>query len=676
MKEAVAAGFVPTPDTPLQAERVAAHERGAPGQSRRGRAIGLLVALAVLHLAASWWLLSPGYLLVDEVWYHWMTRDFSATGSLELWNGYDELPSQELTHTNIPASQGRIVGRYPYLFPALAVPFYRAFGYTGLIVLNSIVFLAVMILCFAIAKRLFRDDDLAVRACLIFVFATFAWEYSQAAWPQATALFFVTAAFYLMVRAYDAAGARSALVWALCSGLVAGFAPGVRIDSALAFPGLLAPFLFARPWRPREALCVAVGAVPGLALLGWTNLIKFGRFSPFSYGDGTYLSWGVLGAALAFVAATWVLSRPFCDEVIRQRKTVLAAVAVAILATAFAVPASRGLLMRAFGNFWVSVVDVRSLDPSVVLPPLERTSGGGMAYVGAMKKSLIQSMPYLPLLLLPIVRLARGGRDASASLILLVIPITFVGYYSLFTHEFGGLCFNFRYFVSVLPFVAILVAYALREMEIAWGGSPRLILLIVPAALTAMAFFAWTDRPGIPLNQLEFPLLLTPLVMAGALLFLLAAGEIVKTEGARAIRGVAWVASAVAITWAGLVAFFYDFPHHREQRVMNVQLADTALRMVPANSIYFSYPVVSPSIVDGHRIRIAFPAQDNGKDFPNLVAFHLEAGRRAFAAFPVGFWNLLKSGPLQNYHVTPVFSLPGGVVLGEISLAENRGQHR
>ncbi|MCA1960829.1 MAG: phospholipid carrier-dependent glycosyltransferase [Desulfomonile sp.] len=649
------------------------HAEIDPALQRSRQAIVFFVGLAIVQFFVSWWLLTPGYIFLDEVWYHWMTRDFSATGSLELWNGYDELPSQELTPANLPARKGRIVSRYPYLFPVLALPFYRVFGFTGLVIVNSITFFGAVILCYAIARRLFRDDGLALRACLIFVFATFIWEYSQDAWPHTTSLFFLLAAFYLMVRAYNGGSSRSALVWAALSGFVAGFGPGIRIDNSLALPGLLAPFLFARPWRPREALSFALGAVPGLALLGWTNLIKFGRFNPFDYGDGTYLSWGLPLAALAVVAVMWLLSRPFCDVFVRTRKVLLAALAITALAGALAAPASRTVLLRGLSDFWVSVIDVRALDPALVLPPLERTPGGGMAYVGAMKKSLLQSLPYLPLLLVPIVRLGRGDRNAAASLMLLLIPICFVGYYSLFTHQYGGLCFNFRYFIPVLPFVAILTAYSLKEMKVAWGGSPSLFLLILPAALAAAAFYAWAGRPEIPLNSLDFPLLIAPLLIAGALLFLLVAGEIVNTEGARAIRGAAWVGTTVAITWAGMVAFFYDLPHHRDLREKNALWADVALRKVPGNSIYFAFPMVSPSIVDGDRIRIAFPGEDQGKDFSRLLEFHLKAGRRAFAAFSVDFWNSLKRGPLRDYNIIPMCSLPAGVVLGEITPAGNHG---
>ena len=39
--------------------------------------LGLLVGLLVLHVVISLIAIAPGYLLIDEACYHWMTRDFT-----------------------------------------------------------------------------------------------------------------------------------------------------------------------------------------------------------------------------------------------------------------------------------------------------------------------------------------------------------------------------------------------------------------------------------------------------------------------------------------------------------------------------------------------------------------------------------------------------------------------
>ena len=57
---------------------------------------------------------------------------------------------------------------------------------------------------------------------------------------------------------------------------------------------------------------------------------------------------------------------------------------------------------------------------------------------------------------------------------------------------------------------------------------------------------------------------------------------------------------------------------------------------------------------------------DRGKDLPKLAKFNLEHGRRVFAALPLMWWQRLIKGPLRNYKVRKIQSLPG-VVLAEIS---------
>ena len=91
--------------------------------------LGLLIGLLSLHVIVSWVTIVPGYLLIDEVCYHWMARDFSATGGLDLWNGYDEFPSVELSHRHLPIHRGRVVATYPYLFPVICLPSYRLLGF-------------------------------------------------------------------------------------------------------------------------------------------------------------------------------------------------------------------------------------------------------------------------------------------------------------------------------------------------------------------------------------------------------------------------------------------------------------------------------------------------------------------------------------------------------------------
>ncbi|MFO8083749.1 MAG: hypothetical protein R6U27_05465, partial [Desulfobacterales bacterium] len=144
----------------------------------------LCVALLVLHIAISFFTIIPGHLSQDETLYHLMTKNFIETGSFAIWNGYEEFPSAELVLGLTSVHNGRIVSQYPHLFPILAGPLYLFLGYRALFLLNTVFFIGVVLLTYGICQKLFKDKNMSLNACLILSLATYAWEYSQAAWPH------------------------------------------------------------------------------------------------------------------------------------------------------------------------------------------------------------------------------------------------------------------------------------------------------------------------------------------------------------------------------------------------------------------------------------------------------------------------------------------------------------
>jgi hypothetical protein len=132
----------------------------------------------------------------------------------------------------------------------------------------------------------------------------------------------------------------------------------------------------------------------------------------------------------------------------------------------------------------------------------------------------------------------------------------------------------------------------------------------------------------------------------------------------------------VALTWSCLVALFYDYPLHRDQRARNYYVGESLRQVVAPDSIFFTAPVIDPfmRLIENTRVRIAFPNRDRFKDFPKLLEFHLKSGRRAYGAFHEAVWNRLKEGPLAGYVVTPKFSPLPGFWVSEIHLPHNSGQ--
>ncbi len=117
----------------------------------------VLLAFVVVHVAISVVFVAPGHFTIDEGVYDLMVRAFVVTGSLEVWNGYEEFASPELVWPAINLRDGVLVPQYPGVFALLAAPFYWLLGYRGLFLLSALAFAAALVLCFAIAQRLFRE---------------------------------------------------------------------------------------------------------------------------------------------------------------------------------------------------------------------------------------------------------------------------------------------------------------------------------------------------------------------------------------------------------------------------------------------------------------------------------------------------------------------------------------
>lgn len=617
---------------------------------------GVLVAV---HLALSLVWAIPSYLCVDEVIYHQMARDFVATGSLALRTGYSDLPNVELIHQHFMRLRGGTpYSQYPPLFAVLAGPLYGFLGLRSLILLNAMAFLGVVALTAGMAARAFPDRRVAALSAAILVFCGFSWDYSEAAWSHSTAVLFTTAAAWLGLAALDARRPK-ALVLAGLAGLAGGLGLAVRLDAVPALAAVAVAFLLvARPTRVLEAGAVLLGAAPALLALSAVNRVKFGTLSPFSYGataDGyqkplPFAAAGVaaLGLAIAFVAFR---TRKVTGAA-RPRWTIAAAV-LAIAAACLAPVRVRAGLPALGRSFMNNFVECRTLDASVVDPGMVRTPDGAVVYIDALKKSVLQSLPYLAILAVPAVALLTRDRVRSTLAWLLMFPAGWALLDAGFDFQ-GGLCLNMRYFLPALPFTSILAAWAVTEL-VDRARPHRANRWLAGGGLAAVAVFFSSVRDGLPIESLERPLLSFPLVLACLLLACVLAS--VAAAGAWRGRMAAAAASCAAagLVWSGLVAFLYDVPHHRRQRENNLATGLAIAGSIPPGSTLFTAPYIDPvmKVLDTPDVWVAFPAQDGFEGFSVVLDGSLTRGRRTFALFPAGLWGTVNQRFLAGYRVRP-----------------------
>lgn len=576
---------------------------------------------------------------IDEGIYHLMARAFWTDGGLHVWNGYEDFAAPELVLWFLHVHDGMLAPQYPSFYAVLAAPFFGLAGFSGLVLLNGLAYAATAFLCFAITRRLFDDRELAIAACLIYLLATFGWEYSQGAWPHALATLFVAAAFYLGVVAVTA-GRRATVIWAaLGAGLVAGFGVGIRVDAVLVVPAVAVPLLFAKPARVLAVFALGAGMVPGLAFLTYANTVKFGIASPLSYGPARPgqatdpLSYLPIAAAAALVLLMiWLATRD-------RSRAALANSGLrggVILAAAIGAVAALWLLWPRVvwftEGFFQLVVDMRVRDV-MEEPALMRGPGGSMVYLGAIKKSLLQSCPYLAALIIPLAALVRRRDDAPRLAMLFLVPAAYIALFS-FKAWHGGLSLNLRYFTPILPFTSILAAHALRDLTgfeplpARWSAltAPRFVILWLLLLL-------WAGM-GVVDPMHEFVVLNTPLAIAALLLVLSLVWAVSsgRTPAATTrLRALTAVTLTAGLAWAGAVSYGYDATRAIQTRAARAALSAEPVGLVSTDSLVLvDYPDSLFHTIAKDRVRLAMIDVDDLSRTRPLIDHHLKAGRAVY----------------------------------------------
>lgn len=638
--------------------------------------VAVLLLLGAIHGYMSLCRVVPGHMLVDESIYRWSAREYSITGKFEIRNGYGERPSPELIHPFLRVHGGKLYSQYPPLCTIVTAPLYRLAGYRGLFLANALAFVIVVMLCYATARRLFDDTDLALNSTLILTLGTTTWEYSQAAWPHMISVCFMSGAFYLFVCSYYSSNRTRGMLFAFFSGVVAGLGPGIRFDGICILPAIVIPFVCSRVIRTRELAMFLLGVLPAAVILSWFNYSRFGVFSPLSDGNVSLepvpaFLWALLGTTALFL-----LSRRAVLDFVRSHWKIVTLAIASGSCLLMLLPQVRSFIMEIFRNAYISTIDMSSFYTNIERPAMVRDSFGAVIYNDGIKKALLQSLPFLAILVYPAFESFRSDSNSSAIRILWLPPFmllmscsyTFLKYG---TYE-GGTCLNMRYLLPMMPFLSILCSVALRQLKVSWGYSPGSFSLLMTSVVTAVIYVLLIHMIPSRIEDQDFPLLVFPLALACLLLCFLAGGALLRQPAALPIRKMVFVLFAATFTWASLVSFLYDYPRHTRWRALWQGSGEAVHEVVPPGSIFFareSDPYMR--LVDDDVI-MAFPPLDRFEDFSCLLRFHLEAGRRAFGAFPKDAWKfLIVDGPLRagEFKVSPMLDLRRSI-LAEISLPD------
>jgi 4-amino-4-deoxy-L-arabinose transferase-like glycosyltransferase len=617
-----------------------------------------LALLALAHLLVCGWLTVPGYLSIDEGIYHLMAEAMGR-GSFDLGNGYAAFPSEELTlyvhgldhHTF--GYGGRMVAQYPTMATMLSAPLYLLEGYSGLFRLNALSFIVAVALCYGLGLVAFEDRKLAALGAGVFALASFAWGYSLAAWPHMIHLGLVTAAFLVVYRGIRGGG--PAWLFPL-GGLLLGVDIGVRLDGVFVIPALVLLLFYRRPIAWKALGLFGLGLLPGLAFLSVTNHLKFGTWQPLSYGPVAessathYLGIAVLGT-IPFLLRPWLVRLDWRRELRRRWLPLLGGV-VGLGGALVALPGSRALLLPWLRGFYLLVVDLRIPEGGMESFGAALGDGGGLYYVGGFKKALLQSLPWLPLLLVSLRAWLKGEPSGRAFPALILVPLLYSAAFAQQITE-GGVCLNLRYFLPMLPFLAVLAAPGLASVAAALRGRGALLALVggLGVLLLFLPSFGPMEQPAH-----ERLVLQTPLLLSAALGLALVASWLPSAARTRMLGPLTATLAVACLAWASLMAFGYDARLERAWRQHTLGIA-RAFEPHLGEPTLLVADFVDPyyGLVASGRVHLASPVHDNGEDLPALVAWHLEQGWAVHGALAEKNWQIQLRQPwMSAYRVVPI----------------------
>ena len=359
-------------------------------------------------------------------------------------------------------------------------------GWYGLVLVNILSFLGATACIFLFVERYTDDRTVPWLAAIFFSLGGFGIEYAQGVWPHMLAVFLCTSAVFFASDAW-----RGEVNWKpALAGFLAGMAAGVREQNIFFAACLgLTLLLFGRK-RIRSTAFYALGIALPILIIMLFNRSRFDTSFPAPKSGG------------------------YLHQVESVSRSVLSPLKV----------------------FWTKVVDFSTMgridDPVQAWNYKHDPDSGAYLVTTAVKKSLLQSSPWISIALLAVIaawfrrnRFTPHAATTLRALSLIIVPII-VMIVLAGKDRMDGLAFNQRYFHEVVPLSAIVAALAIQGIDlriknfvtgflvsvvlflILCTGGPlflrHIAILYLPLFLAALAGILWLFQ-----KRLQKPLLLT-----------------------------------------------------------------------------------------------------------------------------------------------------------------------
>jgi len=591
---------------------------GEPAALRRGGAESRLSVVVVIAIVLVGWIVSSaGLFTIDEYFYLRAAQAMADEGSLSF-RQFDVAgaPAIDMNFAK-PFGEGRLVAQYPSGYALLAAPLYAVFAIKGLTLANALAGLITLWLTRRISRALGADEKTSALAVLILAISTFWSTYLYSVWPHMIALAILLGAIDRAIKAGE--GDFRA---ALAAGLLVGLGQNIRIDMIVLAPAIIVWLrLFCGGPTRRLSAIFALGLAPGFLAAAWINQLKFGVFNPFTYENAVSSnkpSDFIFLAIAAAVAMCGVFIFDFRKLASTPRRVQAALAGVAVFAV-IAMPQVRALC----GGLWYALVDAQSYQHLDRQIGIERNQWGWLVFYGFSKKALAQSLPFLGLLIFPVVRLFRGAMTRGEGLLFLVMGVVATLYG--FNQTDSGLGLNARFLTPLLPPVAILSAVEFRRLADAGKSSAvraARFALIAFSAFLALRFSSQTPGPlSVPLDL--YPQLALAAGVAAAALFC----------AMRPSADMARLVCAVSALGFGAAAAISATDFIRDQSYRNYINARAAgyETEIPPDSLVFTAQPILFARAASHGLGVAYPGIAAASVEKATIARYREAGRCIYA---------------------------------------------
>jgi hypothetical protein len=292
-----------------------------------------------------------------------------------------------------------------------------------------------------------------------------------------------------------------------------------------------------------------------------------------------------------------------------------------------ALPEIREVLTRVARGTWVLLVDFQAFSEPYRQAGVERNADGVLVAFGFLKPALLQSLPWAALLMIPLYEMARRRLTIEHALSLLIIGVWISPFAYLEWH--GGFSLNMRYFVSLLPFFAVLGSVGVERLWTNTNVSRRDILSssVLGIATVGLWIVAIGDAnsPRAVAFQLYLPLLIALSLCIAAVAWM----ALPDTAGLRASFGsVARQLTLTAFVWAGGVSIINTTLISQTVRETLERESKELLAHIPDDALVLTevMKIVVPLKVSRHRLRVATLENNQYTEILPLVQHHAERG--------------------------------------------------